>query len=219
MALFGLAATAPSGRMPPAAATAVPTPPPEATPSTPAPDVEPKPRLRLDVERHVERLLRPEPGGLPRFQETVDVFGWSAEQAFERHLRGFETECGPTAGGAPTEAETRELRHHVTPYLDFLALGRLLAGMLKGRPAERFHLYRIRDGAGTRHWLREGPLPEAGRLVAPAAEIELVATFEERDEAVQAWRRLERGFAAPLPPASASPLPPWVLGNCRPPRD
>jgi hypothetical protein len=181
---------------------------------------EPRRRLRIDVEKHVERVLEAH-GETPRFETTVEVEGKSPEAMFESHLRGFDLECGPTAGGAPTEAETRAVRPHPSPYVDLAALAQVLMGKLKGKGkgADRYYLYRVRRGGEVSYALREEKVPESSRQAIAGTTFELIETFDDLKTAAAAWRRLERGFEGPLPTTSASPTPPWVTANCRPPED
>jgi hypothetical protein len=179
---------------------------------------EPSPKpLRLDVDRHVERLFHERANRGPlRFEETIEVVGRSPQAMLERSFRGLDLECGPAGVGAPTEAETRQFRPHPTPYLDFAALARLLKGRFEDGGAPRFFLYRVRNKEGVRYSLREDRVPDAWLYGLPGTSFELVETFTDADGAVRAVRRLERSLALRGPTVMAPPLPPWVTMNCRP---
>jgi hypothetical protein len=175
--------------------------------ATPAP----APRLRLDIDAHAQRLA--DAHALPRFSTSIDVVGRAPQDLLEDHFRGFDVECGP-ASGAPTEVEMRELRHHAPPYLDWLAVARLVATALKKRGPDRFFLYRVRKADGDSYVLLETRLP-ADALYKPGATFELLDAFDERKPAVRAWRARERGEAV-APASDATPPPPWVTTTCRP---
>lgn len=198
-----------------------PTPSPDPAVPKPSPSPEPTPaprRLRLDIERYVQRALESE-GGPPRFATSVEVDAESPQAAFERHLQGLDLECGPTGGGAPTEAETRAVRPHLSPSADFLALGKWIKGKVqKGKGPDRYFLYRVRTAKGVSYSLRAEPVPDA-LLGVPGTTFELVATFPDQGSATRAWQRLEQGFASPTPTGSGAPPPSWTTSPCRPTKD
>jgi hypothetical protein len=170
---------------------------PAAQPS-PTPSPSAAPRLRLDIEKHAQRVL--DEKGVPRFETTVDVEARSPQSLFDRHFEGLP--CG-AVGGVPTE--TTPGRPATSPSADFLALARALGGTLKPKGPERFFLYRIREGERVRHSLREGPVPREWLGGVNGALYELVAAFRDRGEAVRALHRLESGAEAKERP---SPCPP-----------
>jgi hypothetical protein len=192
--------------------------------ATPAPDGQPKQepprrrRLRIDVQKHVERVLEAH-GEMLRFETTVDVEGQSPEAMFQRYLRDFDLECGPTGGGAPSEVETRAVRPHMSPSADLATLAQMIIGKFKGKPKGpgRYYLYRVLRGDEVSYALREEKVPETWRQAVPGATFELIDTFHDLKTAAAAWRRLERGFEGPPSTASGAPPPPWVTANSRPP--
>lgn len=174
-------------------------------------------RLRLDLERHVARVLE-ERGrnGLPRFEDSVEVWAKSPQLMLERYFHGVELECGPTSAGAPTDVEMRAARYHPSPYADFGTLARALAQRVKAPQPSRFFLYRVRRADGLTYAVREGPIPQAWRFNTPGTTFELLEGFPDLKSATAAWRRLERGFATAVPTVDASPPPPWATTVCRP---
>ena len=176
--------------------------------------------LRLDVDKHVERLLADrERSGIPRFETSIEVLGKPPQVMLERFFRGLDLECGPVPRAAPTDVEMRTVRHLPTPYLDLAALAGALAKRRKEKGPERYFLYRVRRGAGVSYWLREDRLPDALLFNSPGTTFELTASFPDLDSAVKGLRRMERGFETARPTASASPPPPWATVPCRPSRD
>jgi hypothetical protein len=168
------------------------------------------------VEQQVEKVLdEKERGELPRFESSIDVEGESPQTILDRRLRPLDLECGP-AGGPPTEAETRAVRPHQSPSADLLALGKLLAGMAKGKGQERFFLYRVRRNEAVTYLVREGRMPDAEFYNTVGATFELLAGFADAKRATDAITRLERGFEAPVGPELRGPVPPWVTSPCRP---
>lgn len=175
-----------------------PTPSPSATP-TPRPRL----RLRLDVDRHVDALLNPT---VPRFH--VEVTTRTPQQAFEEHLLGFNTACGPSGAGAPTVAEMAPHRpgmpEGAAPFIPTVDVLKLIADLKKIGP-DRYFLYRVTRADGVRYLVNEGRLPWA-QLIQPGATLEPIAAFPDRATATRAWRRLERGYRTPVyapPPACA----------------
>ncbi len=181
----------------------------------------PAPRLKLDIDRHVEeRLAEEERKGTPRFETRVEVVGKSPQVMLDRFFGGVDLECppggAPPGGGAPTEVEMRDARWNLPPYADFLALGKFIADKLngKGGKAERYFLYRVRGKDGVSYLLREGRAPDTLLYGAPGTTFELVDAFPDLDSGTRAWRRLERAFPTPVGP-SASPPPVWQSTTCR----
>jgi hypothetical protein len=173
--------------------------------------------LRLDVDRHVERLLADkQKGGLPRFETSIEVLGKSPQVMLDRFFHGLDLECGPASVGAPTDVEMRTVRHLPTPYIDLAALAGALAKGLKEKGPDRYFLYRVRRAGGVSYWLREERIPAAWLFNTPGTTFELAATFPDLDSAAKGWCRMERGFETPKPTASASPPPPWMTTSCRP---
>jgi len=174
-------------------------------------------RLRLDVERHVERRLAQD-GDVPRFETRVDVVAKSPQLMLNRFFGGVDLECSPAGappgGGAPTELEMREARWHPSPGIDFLALARAIADKLKAVGPDRYFLYRMRTGDDVNYVLREGRLPPS-QLYTPGTTYELVDAFPDLSSATRAWRRMERGY--PTPTAAEVPPPAaWQTSTCRP---
>jgi hypothetical protein len=176
--------------------------------------------LRLDVDKHVERLLADrEKGGMPRFETSIEVLGKSPQVMLERFFRGLDLECGPVPSAAPTDVDMRTFRHLPTPYLDLAALAAALAKRQKEKGPDRYFLYRVRRASGVTYWLREDRIPDSLFFNSPGTTFELTATFPDVDSAVKGFRRMERGFETPKPTASASPPPPWATIPCRPTKD
>lgn len=173
-------------------------------PGKPAPEVSPTPspppRLRLDVEKHAERVL--DERGLPRFETTVDVEARSPQSLLNRHFEGMP--CG-AVGGVPTE--TQAGRPKTSPSVDFLSVARALGKVLKSTGPDRFFVYRIREGERVRYSLREGPVPRDWLSGVNGTLYELVDAFPDRDEAVRALYRLERGGNAKESTPSPCPRP------------
>ncbi len=190
---------------------------------SPAPTPSPTPgRLRLDIEKHVERRLAEEEAkGVPRFETQVEVTGKSPQMMLDRYFGGVDLECppggAPAGGGAPSHIEMREARPPVPPYADFLALGKFIAEKLggKGNKPERYFLYRVHGKDGASYLLREGRAPESLLHGAPGTTFELVETFSDLDRGTRALRRLERGLPA-TPGPWESPPPVWQSTTCRP---
>ncbi len=198
------------------AATAGPQSPPEPAASPPAtPREEKRPqRLQLNIDKHVERLLSGQPG-VPRFDTSVEVRGKAPQVMLDRLLADTDLECGPSAGGAPSEGEMRAYRPHPSPYLDFAALGAALAKKFASKGPPRYFLYRVRQPGGVTFSLREDPIPAFWAVNVPGASFELVESFETIQDAVIAWRRVHRGEKKLLYPGGER-LPPWVTATCRP---
>jgi hypothetical protein len=185
-------------------------------PPSPSPSPSPAPeqprRLRLDIERHVDTVMR-DRGGQPRFEESVDVLGRAPDVALAEQLRDFDLECGPSSG-PPTAVESREFRPHGAPALDLAALARSLAGALSQPGPPRYFLYRLRGAAGPDYLLREGQLTVAPGQ-QPVTSFELVASFPDLASAVQGFRRMERGFGDAVRADAGEPPPPWASVPCR----
>lgn len=182
--------------------------------------VAPTPGLLGAVERHVEKLLQQEElAELPRFKTSIEVVGDRPQVMLERFFRGFDLECGP-ASGAPTEAELRAVRPHVSPGVDFVALASFLRDKLshRGGGAAHYFLYRVMrpDGSPARYSLRDARLPESWPSSLPGTTFELLETFPDLKTATAAWRRLERGLDNPTSQVQSSRIPAWSTANCRP---
>lgn len=171
-------------------------------------------RLRLNLDKHVERLLAGR-SDLPRFNTSVEVQGKTPQVMLERFFADVDLECGPSEGGAPGAAEMRAYRPHPAPSLDFAALSVALAKKLRAKGPPHYFLYRVRQPGGVSYSLREDPIPASWSFNVPGASFELVESFETRDEAVIAWRRLHRGEKKLLY-AGGEPLSPWTTATCRP---
>ena len=185
------------------------------TPSpSPSPAAERAQRLRLDIEKHVDSVMR-ERDGQPRFEESVDVLARAPDVALAQMLQEFDLECGPSSG-APTHVESREFRPRLAPALDLSALlTRLLAGAAtspSGPP--RYFLYRVQAPGGPDFLLREGRLTVAPGQ-QPTAAFELVEGFPDLASAVHAFRRMQRGFGSTARADAGQPPPDWSFAPCR----
>ena len=192
-----------------------------APPATPTPSPSPSP-LTLDVEKHVDQVLAEAGKDTPRFETTIEVVGKSPQIMLERFFGGVDLECGPigsvpAGGGAPTVEETRPFRPHLSPSVDFAALGRAIAQKLKGKGPEKFFLYRVRGKNGEKYLLREGRVPASWLDSLPGTTFDLVAAFPDLDSGVKGWKRMERGFPSAVSP-SVPPPEPWATTTCRPKR-
>jgi hypothetical protein len=186
-----------------------PSPAPSATPS-PAPAV--PQRLRLDIERHVESVMRDQ-GGTPRFETSLEVLGRPPDLALAEQLAGFDLECGP-AGGPPTANESMEFRPHPAASLDLAALARALSGTLGNPGPPRYFLYRVHGSAEVEYMLREQELrTPPGQQ--PNTRFELLASFPDLASAVHGFRRMTRGFDTAERADQADPPSPWATTTCR----
>lgn len=179
-----------------------------------APAEEPKQqprRLKLDVERHVERVL--EKDDRLRFEERVEVVARSPQQQLQRFVEGAELDCEPAGVGAPTELEMREVRPGPAPYVDLLALAGAALAQLKKKGPPRFFVYRVTRVGKASYLVREGGAPQGWAAGPGGVSIELVDSFPDRKSALAAWQRLERGLEGP---PKASPPPPFLSSACRP---
>lgn len=180
-----------------------------------APGEEPRPeekRLRLDVERHVEKVL--EKDDRLRFEEHVEVVAKTPQELLLRFVEGAELDCEPAGVGAPTELEMREVRPGPSAYVDLVALAGAALAKLKKKGPPRFFVYRVTRGGKLSYLVREGEAPKGWQAGPDGASIELVDAFPDRKSAVAAWRRLERGLKGP--PTDASPPPPFLSTTCKP---
>lgn len=151
-----------------------------------------------------------------RFEERVLVEGKTPEAAFKEHLKSFDTECGPTLGGAPTHRETMALRPHMGPSVDFAALVAALKRKFAGKAPDRFFIYRLKRTDRETYVLREGEFPASVIYNTPATQFELVVGLPDEKTGVEAFKRLEHGFKTPLRDRTSSPPPPWYTANCQP---
>jgi hypothetical protein len=180
-------------------------------------------RLVLDIDKHVERKLEEEARiAPPRFQESIEVVGRSPQMLLERFFGGVDLECGPAVGGgAPTIEEMRGYRPHTSPTADLMALAMALAGKVmgkvKGKPEPLYYLYAVRRSSAVNYALREDRVPDSWFYNFPGVTFELVASFPDRDSAVTAWRRMERGYGTPAAP-KVEAIPQWATAPCRPRR-
>ena len=173
-------------------------------------------RLRLDVQKHVEKILEEEERErLLRFEERVEVEGRSAEEVLADHFKGIDLECGPTSAGAPTDLETREFRPHPAPHADLMALAQALMGRLKGGGPDRYFLYRVQRGTSLSYLVRPDRIPATWSEGVAGATFELIEGFPDLKSATTAWRRLERGLPAERATDGAPP-PLWATSPCRP---
>jgi hypothetical protein len=146
----------------------------------------------------------------PRFEETIEVEGETPQGVLDRQLRGVPLDCGP-AGGPPTEADSRAVRPHVSPYADFIPLAKKLGGLLKKKPKEKYFLYRVRRPDGVTYAVRTERVPDAWLVVAPGGTAyEFIEAFGSMGDATRALRRLEQGFARTARSAPDGSPQPWA---------
>ncbi len=175
----------------------------------------PRKRLKLDVERHVEKVLKRDDDRL-RFETQVEVVAKTPDELLARFVEGADLDCEPAGVGAPTELEMREVRPGPAPYFDVLALANAALKKLKSRGREKFFLYRVTSAGRVRYVVRESEAPKGWQIGPGGTVTELVAGYPDRNSATEAWRRLERGVNKPAP--DASPPPPFLASNCKPGR-
>lgn len=188
----------------------------------PAPSPAPT-RLRLDVDRHVDDVLRRnQESGLPRFEDRIEVTD-RAQAALQAVLRGAELTCSPSSTGPPPTSELNRFRAaSIPPSIDFIAAAKALVKALKranpwkGPP--RWILYGVRQGETVRLLLREGEIPLSIRMSVPGTTWEEIARFHDRGEATTALRRLERGFDTLARQTPGEPPHPSMSISCLPPR-
>ena len=187
-------------------------------------DEKPKParrRLVLDIDKQVEKKLEEEAKKAPpRFETSIEVVARSPQMLLERFFGGVDLECGPGGGGAPTVEEMREYRPHAPPTADLMALAMALAGRVMDKihsnQPPKYFLYRVRrKDVGVSYALREDRIPDAWFYNFPDLNFELVETFADKDGAVRAWRRMERGYGTPVAAAVNTPPPQWATTPCR----
>lgn len=179
-------------------------------------------RLVLDIDKHVEQKLAEEAKYAPRFETSIEVVARSPQMLLERFFGGVDLECGPGGGGAPSVEEMREHRPHAPPTADLMALAMALAGKVmnrvKGKPTPRYYLYAVRRASTVNYALREDRVPDSWFYNFPGVSFELVESFPDKDSAVTAWRRMERGFGTPTAPKVDALAPQWATAPCRPRR-
>jgi hypothetical protein len=188
---------------------------------------QPKPararRLVLDIDKHVEKKLEEEARiAPPRFEESIEVVARTPQVLLQRFFGGVDLECGPGGGGAPGVEEMRGYRPHTGPTADLMALAMALAGKVKdklgkGKQDPRYYLYAVRRAGAVNYALREDRVPDSWFYNFPGVSFELVDSFPDRNCAVSAWRRMERGFGTPVAP-KVEAVPQWATAPCRPKR-
>lgn len=200
----------------PAKVDAAPAPSPAPTPS-PAPA-----RVRLDIDRHIDDVLaRRDTSGLPRFEDKIEVVE-RTQSALDALLRDLDLACSATSAGPPPTSELNRFRGAPIPMsADLLGLARLIVKGVKtlaerNKPP-RFILYAVRHGETFRLVLREGEIPASVRLAVPGTTWEELARFKDREQAAEAMRRLERGYATLARQTSGEPAPAWAPIRCQPP--
>jgi hypothetical protein len=146
------------------------------------------------------------------------VEGQTPQSVLERQLHGVPLDCGPAGGGgAPTETETRAVRPHSAPYIDFLPLAKKLRDHIRKQQPARYFLYRVRRPEGLRYDVRAERVPDAWLYGQAGTMFELVEAFADLGDATRALRRLEQGFDRPVSTLETSPLQPWATQQpCRP---
>jgi hypothetical protein len=175
-----------------------------ASPS-PSPPPQNSPGLKLDVERHVERVLEEHAKptsrkeGLPRFETRVEVEGKVPQIMFERYLRDFDMKLGPTFSSAPTVAESMEQlegtpkSRDTNPIANILPLIQWLGRKTRSDDPPKYFLYRVMTPEGIFMLLREERL--APSSVAPGTLYELVGTYPDMKTAMAEYKRLDREAA------------------------
>jgi hypothetical protein len=178
--------------------------------------------LRLDIDHHIDAVLRrQETSGLPRFEDRIEVVD-RTQSALDELLRGLDLACSPSSAGPPPTSELNRYRSAPIPVsADLLALAKAIVKGVKwlqqrNEPA-RFLLYAVRQGDTFRLVLREGEIPDSVRLAVPGTAWEELARFKDREQAAEAMRRLERGYATLARRTSGEPAPAWAPIQCQPP--
>lgn len=167
-------------------------------------------RLRLDVDRHVKDVV--DKDTRLRFEESVEVLGKTPQGALEEHFDSREDVCGAAGGGAPSEADMRDVRVQPAPSLNILGVAQALAGLIKRRGEDKFFLYRVRKADSVSYVLHETKLPASTLFGSPGLIYELIDAFPDRGSATRAWRRVEQG----LPPRPAKEPSGFVPSPCLP---
>ena len=204
---------------PPAAPTPAPTPSPTPTPE-PSPTPRPK-RLRLDLNRHIDDIVkRRDRSGLPHFEDRIEVED-RTQEALDEMLRGLDLACAPSEGGPPPTSELNDFRGAKIPvYWDYLAAAKAIFKALrkvnpwKG-PAD-WYLYGVTQGDSLRFLVRKGELPVQLRLSQPGVVWEEIARFDSSGEATAGMRRLERGFETVTRRKPGDPAHPSMRIQCLP---
>lgn len=181
---------------------------------SPSPTPTPRPRVEQQAETVLDEKQRTEP---PRFESSIEVVGESPQGILDRRLRGLDLECSPAGAGPPTESETRAVRPHPSPYMDYVPVAKWLAGKMKGKQADRYFLYRVRRLDGLGYTLREGRISDSEFYNTTGASFELLEGFPDAKQGTIALRRMERGFDTTTSP-DALPVQPWATSPCRPPK-
>ena len=164
----------------------------------------------------VGRLL-----AIPRFEEQVDVRD-RYQEALDAHLQAAELGCRETtSSGPPSQDElSRYGANPKPPSADLLTPGKLLFGEIKGlfsREKPRFFLYSVRrkDEPGREVYVVvDGPIAVSARESVPEAAWELLDRYSDRDEAVEALERLQRGGPA-RPDDQGTPRTLWAATGCK----
>ena len=209
---------------PPTAAAPAPTPASTPTPTatpTPAPTPRPSRRLKLDLERHLDEIVRRrDRSDVPRFEDRIEVED-RTQEALDEMLRGLDLACAPSEGGPPPTSELNDFRGATIPvYWDYLAAAKAIFKALrkvnpwKG-PAD-WYLYGVSQSDSLRFLVRKGELPVQLRLAQPGIAWEEIARFDKSGEATAAMRRLERGFDTVRRTKPGDPPHPSMRIQCLP---
>jgi len=184
--------------------------------SSPAP---PTPELKVDMGRIVAMAVA-QILATPRFEEQVEVRD-RFQDSLDRYLVATDVSCGATESGPPPQDELNRFRAHpIPPHADLLAGFRWLHRKLRASTARknaRFFLYWVHlKGAPERfvYVVREGPMSENDRALAPETEWELLAGFVDGGIAADTLSRLQRGVSTPSSPQETRGMALWAMRKC-----
>jgi hypothetical protein len=136
------------------------------------------------------------PGGL-RYQERVEVRGYrDPNEALQAYLEERDLTRGPSPG-VPTTRDPDLQRHrpHTSPSADLTQLlGYLASKAVKGLGPDgpRYFVYQLSSGSDAIALMREAPIPLEASLAFPGILVRLLGEYQDRKEAVRAFRDAER---------------------------
>jgi len=137
----------------------------------PAPTPSPTPKYRL-LQYAFEEPQPPMIGESLRFEDRAEVLGIEMNAAiarfFDKDGNGDMTR-GATPGGAPSLAEMKNYRPHMSPSIDFLSLAKWAASLGKGAVSRRYRSRAERNEELLRALLLgEHPTPSPSLAASPS---------------------------------------------------